>query len=276
MEIITRLLALEEDPPPDDDGEVDSEAAPPAPGSEQLLQPAASVEFTIVGLFREVDGEHYGWESGLSHLAWKEAIIPMKSAREFIRPLKDEFWIQDAHVIVDSEEHVETVQAELDQQGYMTRSTVDFLRRIQRDILFITSIVTGLAFAAVAVAALGIANTMAMTVLERTREIGVMKAIGARNRQVLALFLAEGAILGALGSGLGVLVGWIVSLILHDWVRNIVEGQVHMDLSERVFSLPLWLVFGLPLLVTSLTVLASLLPARRAAAIDPISALRSE
>ncbi|MCA9052315.1 MAG: ABC transporter permease [Planctomycetaceae bacterium] len=243
---------------------------------ESTSGPLSAAELKIVGLFRTPENEHYTWESGLSHLGWTDVIVPMKVARELVRPLKTDFWIHSTSVIVDSELEVESVQNTLNDQGYRTHSTVDFLRHVRERITFITSILTGLAFAAVAVAALGIANTMAMTVLERTREIGVMKAVGAGRRQVLGVFLFEGAILGGLGSGLGLLVGWLCTILLQDWVRGIVEGEFHHEVEHPVFTLPVWLLFGLPALVTGITTVASLLPARRAAGIDPIAALRSE
>jgi putative ABC transport system permease protein len=238
--------------------------------------PQQSREFRVVGVFRTPEQDHYPWESGLSFLSWADVIVPMKTARDFIRPIADEAWIQDTLVLVDSEDHIEPVQSAMRKQGYQTGSMLEFVREVQQKIVYITTILAGLAFAAVAVAGLGIANTMAMTVLERTREIGVMKAVGARDGQILALFLSEGAMMGFAGSAIGLVAGWGVTFLIRHEVRRYVEGDFGHSFDHPLFVFPLWLPAGLLALVTALTTVASLLPARRAARIDPIQALRTE
>ena len=141
---------------------------------------------------------------------------------------------------------------------------------------FLTSFLALLVWLA---AALGITNIMFTSVLERTREIGVMKAVGARDRHVQLIFLVEGALLGGLGGALGVLGGWLVSFPFDAHARRVMEHQyyafdTHVHHSPFVF--PWWLVLGVPLFTTLVAVLAAVLPARRAAKVDPIQALRHE
>ena len=115
-----------------------------------------------------------------------------------------------------------------------------------------------------------------MSVLERQHEIGVMKAVGARSAQVLALFLVEGGIIGGAGAAVGLLGAWLVSFPGDRIASHLVATKTPMQLDQSVFAFPLWLVVGVPLAVCALTTLAGLYPARRAASIDPIEALRHE
>ena len=127
----------------------------------------------------------------------------------------------------------------------------------------LTRFVTGLAVISLVVGAVGIANIMLVSVTERTREIGIMKAVGARNRDVLLIFLAESAILGAVGSVLAIPLG-------------VAGGWVATSYADIALTLvPFW--FGVAVLVgVAVGVLAGLYPAWRAAKVDPIDALRRE
>ena len=126
------------------------------------------------------------------------------------------------------------------------------------------------------VAGIGITNTMVMSVLERVREIGVMKAVGARDGQILSLFLIEGLLLGLTGGVLGVLLGWGVSCGLDAWVRSILEAEFHDTVEDAMFVFPVWVTFGVPLFCAATTVLASFYPARKASRVDPVTALRHD
>jgi putative ABC transport system permease protein len=133
------------------------------------------------------------------------------------------------------------------------------------------------ALLALSVACLGIMNTMFTAVLERTKEIGVMKAVGAKDRHVMVMFLVEGALIGLVGGWLGVLIGWLVSFPGDNVaLRLIREQEPNMPQPETVFRYPLWLVFGAPAFAVLVTTLAGLLPARRAARVEPVVALRAE
>ncbi|KAA9409631.1 ABC transporter permease [Haloarcula hispanica] len=150
-----------------------------------------------------------------------------------------------------------------DDTELVARSGNDFVEEISDVIERITRFVTGIAVIALVVGAIGIANVMLVSVTERTREIGIMKAVGARNRDVMQVFLVEAALLGTIGSLLGVPLGLLV-------------GYGATQYAEVTFSLaPLWmaLAVGVGVLVG---VVAGLYPAWRAAWVDPIDALRHE
>jgi putative ABC transport system permease protein len=127
---------------------------------------------------------------------------------------------------------------------------------------------------ALAVAAVGVVNTMVMAILERTREIGVMRAVGAKRSTVRMLFTIEAAMLGFLGGVLGVAVGYGLTRIANIFVNQQLASQ---NLSaHNIIGLPLWLVLAVVGIGTLIGTLAGLYPAARAAKLDPVEALRYE
>lgn len=143
------------------------------------------------------------------------------------------------------------------------RTSGDFVAQVASVIERITRFVTGVAVIGLVVGAIGIANIMLVSVTERTREIGVMKAVGARNRDVLVLFLVESGLLGAVGAILALPVGLAV-------------GYGATRYAEVTFALaPTWMATAVVVGVV-VGVVAGLYPAWRAARVDPIDALRYE
>ncbi|MFB6255681.1 MAG: ABC transporter permease [Haloplanus sp.] len=143
------------------------------------------------------------------------------------------------------------------------RTSGDFVAQVASVIERITRFVTGVAVIGLVVGAIGIANIMLVSVTERTREIGVMKAVGARNRDVLALFLVESGLLGTVGAILALPVGLVV-------------GYAATRYAEVTFALaPTWMATAVVVGVV-VGVVAGLYPAWRAARVDPIDALRYE
>jgi putative ABC transport system permease protein len=120
------------------------------------------------------------------------------------------------------------------------------------------------------------ANTMLMSVLERTREIGVMKAVGAGNGQLQLIFLIEGTLIGIGGGGAGLLLAWGASYPGDLWVRSMVSRDIKVDLKSSLFVFPPWLLLTVVIFAVLVTTLAAVYPARRAAKIDAVAALRHE
>ncbi len=152
---------------------------------------------------------------------------------------------------------------QLQPPGYAlsARTSGDIAAGLEDLITRLTRFVTGLALISLLVGAIGIANIMLVTVTERTREIGLMKAVGGRNRDVLVLFLTESALLGATGALLAVPVG-----IAGGWAAT-TYAEIPLTLA------PVWFAVAVAVGV-SVGVVAGLYPAWRAARVDPIDALR--
>jgi len=182
------------------------------------------------------------------------------------------------HVAVqaDSLDHVKELTGKLRDMGLQAHSLVDMIEREQLIYLLIFTSMTVVAGVSLLVAALGILNTMLMSVLERVREIGIMKAVGAREGHIQMIFLMEGALVGLTGGLLGLGLGWAGSFPGDAWVRDLVQQRLSLHLQESIFSFPGWLVAGIPAFACLVTTLAAVYPARRAARVDPVKALRHD
>ena len=100
--------------------------------------------------------------------------------------------------------------------------------------------------------------------------------VGARDGHIQWIFLAEGLVLGLVGGLVGVLAGWLASFPGDRIAKSIVEKQTQTTLESSLFVFPLWLLVGVPLFAVVVTTLAAVYPARRAARVNPIQALRHE
>jgi putative ABC transport system permease protein len=143
------------------------------------------------------------------------------------------------------------------------QSTEDVVGGIEAVLQDITRLITGIGVLALVVGAFGIANIMLVSVTERTKEIGIMKSMGATNREIIGLFLAESILLGSAGAAIGIPLGLGV-------------GYAGATYAEVGFTIPFdWVVIAIVMGIT-IGIVAGLYPAWRAARVDPIEALRYE
>lgn len=167
------------------------------------------------------------------------------------------------------------VRKRITELGFGSFSIVDQLEQFRTVFLIIDSVLGLLGGISLLVASFGIANTMIMSILERTREIGIMKAIGAEDREIKLFFFVEAAVLGLSGGVIGVLAAWGIDAIANRLAYRFIlkpQGASFVDF----FSLPLWLTAGAILFALLVSILAALYPAARAARIDPVRALRHD
>jgi ABC-type antimicrobial peptide transport system permease subunit len=167
------------------------------------------------------------------------------------------------------------VRKKITDLGFSSFSIVDELDQIRTVFLIVDSVLGLLGGISLLVASFGIANTMIMSILERTREIGIMKAIGAEDREIKLIFFVEAAVIGVIGGVIGVLVAWGIDGIANRLAYRFVlkpQGAGFIDF----FSLPLYLSVGAILFALIVSIAAALYPASRAARIDPVRALRHD
>ena len=167
------------------------------------------------------------------------------------------------------------VRQKLTDLGYGSFSIVDELDQIRTVFLIIDSVLGLLGGISLLVASFGIANTMIMSILERTREIGIMKAIGAEDREIKLIFFVEAAVIGVTGGVVGVLLAWGIDALANRLAYRFIlkpQGASFIDF----FDLPPYLWIGAILFALMVSIAAALYPASRAARIDPVRALRHD
>jgi putative ABC transport system permease protein len=177
-------------------------------------------------------------------------------------------------ILVNDPKHVVAVEDAVKKLGYNAFSLFDAARSLQRLFAVLDLFLGIFGSLALAVASLGIINTLVMAILERRHEIGVLKALGAADRDVRQIFFAEAGAMGLFGGIVGVALGWGIGRIIN-FVTNIYLTSQNIP-TGKIWSVPLWLVgaaIGFSVLVS---LAAGLYPASRAAKLDPVKALRYE
>jgi putative ABC transport system permease protein len=169
---------------------------------------------------------------------------------------------------------VGAIEDAIKSMGFATFSLLDATRNLR---LFFTvfDLLLGIfGSLALAVATLGIINTLVMAILERRREIGILKALGAADRDVKQLFFVEAGVMGSLGGISGVGMGWLIGRGV-TWGTNLYLQRQSLP-PAHVFSVPWWLVLGAIAFAIIVSLAAGLYPATRAARLNPVEALRYE
>jgi len=178
------------------------------------------------------------------------------------------------HVRLSDMKRMDDVKKALEEMEVGVFSIADQLEEIKRAFLIIDSVLGAIGAIALIVAGLGIINTMIMSILERTREIGIMKAIGGSEREIRMIFFVEASVIGFLGAIFGLILGWIVTKIANTVMNTQLkpEGVDPVDL----FYFPVWLILGAVAFSLLVSLAAGVYPAMRAARIDPVKALRHD
>lgn len=156
------------------------------------------------------------------------------------------------------------------EEDFSVETPLQSIETINTILSTIQLVLTGIAAISLLIGGIGIANTMFTSVLERTKEIGVMKAIGAKNSDILTIFLIEAGILGLIGGALGIVIGVAVSKIM----EYIAINQLGTTLLQA--ATPLYLIFGCLAFSFFIGAISGLLPAYQALKVKPVEALRYE
>jgi len=177
-------------------------------------------------------------------------------------------------VRVASPTQVSSTQDAIKRRGFSTFSLLDATQNLRRFFAVLDLFLGMFGSLALAVASLGIINTLVMAILERRREIGVMKALGASDADVKGLFFAEAGAMGFVGGLAGVALGWGIGRVIN-FGTNIYLRRQELP-PETIWWVPWWLVVGAIAFAVLVSFLSGLYPAARAAKLDPVKALRYE
>lgn len=231
-------------------------------------------EVYVLGVY---DSEQFGITGGQLHvpLAFGKDLLGFSGARAFgFFPVKAGEYRQLV-VKVEDRRHAAPARERIEALGYGTVMTIDVLMWIN---IFFSVVEAGLAlFGGIGlfVASFGIANTMLMAVFERTREIGILKALGGRDRDVRRMFVVEAGSIGVAGGLLGIGAGAASGEVLNRIATALVRDEVGSK-TLALFYVPPWLALGALAFATFVAVCSGLYPAWRAARLDPVESLRHE
>ncbi|HEX8458275.1 MAG TPA: FtsX-like permease family protein [Pyrinomonadaceae bacterium] len=252
--------------------------------------------FRIVGVLKtEVEGGPQGGRQFRGMMPVSSIYIPLPAARAWadryrnsisevaFRLARESGMLKDgeaegyamAIVRVTDPDVLPDVQKRLNELGFNSFSIVDQLKELRTVFLILNSALGLLGGISLLVASFGIANTMIMSILERTREIGIMKAIGAEDREIKLIFFVEAGLIGLMGGVMGALAAWAIDAIANRLAYRFVlqpRGVSYVDF----FALPPYLWLGAIIFAVAVAILAALYPAARAARIDPVKALRHD
>ena len=245
----------------------------PVPKPKKYLIPASGVEAAS----QEGRYSQYGWytlcdlDSLVQELrkVFKNKPIPGQPTTKTGKPYKEIFYT-NLYVNVDDMEHVVEVQKQIADMGYDAYSNAEWLESEQKTMGYVQAILGGIGAVSLLVAAIGIANTMMMSIYERTKEIGVMKVLGCDMRNIQTIFLMEAGFIGLIGGTIGLLISFILSFVINKLAsaaNEYMKGISYIPLGLVVLALGFAVLVGM---------LAGYFPSRRAMKLSPLAAIRNE
>jgi putative ABC transport system permease protein len=252
------------------------------PDTETAMGKEVTITIGKLNPFDQTTKEYSFIVSGIiqQSISNKEVLIPVDDAIEMARFYQGnpDIYTQEEpgfilQVKAANNESVGSVAQSIEELGYSTVTSNEILDEINSTFDIIQIGLSAFGIIALIVASIGIINTLVMAIYERTREIGVMKAVGATKGTIRLLFTIEGGALGVVGGVIGVIGAFIIGQALNIvGSRTFLSDFPNFDLS--VF--PPWLLLGVVVLTTVVSLIAGLYPANRAANLDPVDALRYE
>ena len=193
-------------------------------------------------------------------------VIPGQPATASGKPYK-QLYYNEIYVEVDDMENVAEVQKWLTDLGYQTYSNTEWVDSMKKQYGYIQAVLGGIGAVSLIVAAIGITNTMMMSIYERTKEIGVMKVIGCDMGDIRTLFLMEAGFIGLIGGLIGIAFSFLISLV----INRVVAG---MGMEMTLSWIPLWLAVSSVFFAVFVGMAAGFFPALRAMRLSPLAAIR--
>lgn len=201
---------------------------------------------------------------------FKNKVIPGQPTTKGGKPYK-ELYYEEVYVRVDSMDHVQEVQQAIQDMGFNANSNAEWMEQTQSQMGMIQMVLGGIGAVSLFVAAIGIANTMMMSIYERTKEIGIIKVLGCDLRNIRAMFLLEAGFIGFFGGLVGLILSEGISVIINSVVNKASGGYY-----EQLSYIPLWLILVSLVFAVLVGMMAGFFPALRAMKLSPLAAIRNE
>lgn len=228
-------------------------------------------KLNVAGVFEESTGEFgYNAYGTLEQVTKWYKEIQKKNNKKVQTVEYESVWVS-----VDDVDNVEEVQQKIKDLGYTAYSMADSLDSVKEVSNMLQLILGGIGAVSLLVSAIGIANTMVMSIYERTKEIGVMKVLGCLVTDIRKIFLFEATLIGFCGGMLGIGLSYLVSYILNKYAPQI-GSMIGMSSTSTISVIPLWLSAAAVAFAMFVGIVSGLYPARKATKIKPLEAIRSE
>ena len=198
---------------------------------------------------------------------FRNKAIPGQPTTSSGKPYKDIYY-SEVDVNVDDIDHVKEVQELIQSMGYQTYSNAEWVQSTQQQYANIQAMLGGIGAVSLLVAAIGITNTMMMSIYERTKEIGVMKVLGCDMRNIQAMFLIEAAYIGFIGGVVGLGLSYGISAIINKAVAA--SGNM-----TNLSYIPIWLAGAAVIFAVIIGMVAGFFPSRRAMKLSPVAGIRN-
>ena len=183
------------------------------------------------------------------------------------------FIYNQAYVYVDDMENVAAVQKAITDMGFQANSQMEWIEQSQQTYNMIQLVLGGIGAISLFVAAIGIANTMMMSIYERTKEIGVIKVLGCDLRTIRNMFLLESGFIGFMGGVIGVAISYGIGFIMNHFLGI---GQIMTGQAGNISRIPLWLAAAAVVFAIFVGMAAGFFPSLRAMHLSPLAAIRNE
>ncbi len=228
----------------------------------------------VVGILAGEDGRK-SWQAYMDieiiEKIKKDIAKKNKSNAQDRRRNKNKNKYETIEVKVEDIKKVQEVQQKIKDMGFEAWSLADMLEEMKKVSSGIQAVLGGIGAVSLFVAALGITNTMIMSIYERTKEIGVMKVLGAHIKDIKRLFLFEAGLIGLIGGLIGVALSYGISSL----INKVGGGLFDMGMDTSISVIPIWLVVSALLFSTMMGVISGYYPARRAMKLSALEAIRT-
>ncbi len=240
-------------------------------------------EFSLVlddiAMMEKTDNWEYSYniymDLGYFRQVWQEYANTLTlEARKKAMAIFDTY--EEIRINVDNIDHVSDVQEEIKKLGYATYSEMQYLEPLKETSDILQMVLGAIGGVAMLVSAINIANTMVMSIYERTKEIGIMKVLGCTVRDIKRQFLLESGLLGLCGGIIGVGLSYLVSHLLNKYGTEFLGSFLGTGASGVFSVIPVWLPFAAAAFGTFIGIISGYVPARRATRIRAIEAMKTE
>ena len=198
-------------------------------------------------------------------------VIPGQPSTKSGKPYS-KFVYSSAMVQADDMDDVDTLSAQIREMGYNVSTNAEYMESMKKQFAMVQAVLGGIGAVSLLVAAIGIANTMMMSIYERTKEIGVMKVIGCSLKNIRQMFLLEAAFIGFIGG----IIGNILSILMSAVINFLTGNGSAIGLDGNISYIPPWLILASLAFAVLVGMTSGYFPALRAMRLSPLAAIRSE